>query len=100
MYTLENKDGVCIYKDTMLGIELRLPETNCAGLVQTRQLAAIDEVSAIEKAFAEPVSGKTLSDIVRDKGAKTACVLISDATRGIPTAPMARVAVEIGRAHV
>ena len=94
MYTLENKDGVCIYKDTMLGIELRLPETNCAGLVQTRQLAAIDEVSAIEKAFAEPVSGKTLSDIVRDKGAKTACVLISDATRGIPTAPMARVAVD------
>lgn len=85
MYTLENKDGVCIYKDTMLGIELRLPETNCAGLVQTRQLAAIDEVSAIEKAFAEPVSGKTLHEIVRDKGAKTACVLISDATRGIPT---------------
>lgn len=94
MYTLENKDGVCIYKDTMLGIELRLPETNCAGLVQTRQLAAIDERTAIEKAFAEPVSGKTLSDIVRDKGAKTACVLISDATRGIPTAPMARVAVD------
>lgn len=94
MYTLENKDGVCIYKDTMLDIELRLPETNCAGLVQTRQLAAIDERTAIEKAFAEPVSGKTLSDIVRDKGAKTACVLISDATRGIPTAPMARVAVD------
>ena len=46
MYTLEYKDGVCIYKDTMLGIELRLPEANCAGMVQTRQLAAIDEVSA------------------------------------------------------
>lgn len=94
MYTLENKDGVCIYKDTMLGIELRLPEANCAGMVQTRQLAAIDEVTAIEKAFAEPVSGKTLHEIVRDKGAKTACVLISDATRGIPTAPMAKVAVD------
>ena len=94
MYTLENKDGVCIYKDTMLGIELRLPEANCAGMVQTRQLAAIDEVTAIEKAFAEPVSGKTLHEIVRDKGAKTACVLISDATRGIPTAPIAKVAVD------
>ena len=94
MYTLENKDGVCIYKDTMLGIELRLPEANCAGMVQTRQLAAIDERTAIEKAFAEPVSGKTLHEIVRDKGAKTACVLISDATRGIPTAPMAKVAVD------
>ena len=94
MYTLEYKDGVCIYKDTMLGIELRLPEANCAGMVQTRQLAAIDEVTAIEKAFAEPVSGKTLHEIVRDKGAKTACVLISDATRGIPTAPMAKVAVD------
>ena len=41
MYTLENKDGVCIYKDTMLGIELRLPEANCAGMVQTRQLSLI-----------------------------------------------------------
>ena len=50
MYTLENKDGVCIYKDTMLGIELRLPVENCAGMVQTRQLPAIDESSAIEKA--------------------------------------------------
>ena len=94
MYTLEKKDGVCVYKDTMLGIELRLPEENCAGMVQTRELPAIDGQGAIEKAFSEPVSGKTLSEIARDKGAKTACILISDATRGIPTAPMAKVAVD------
>ena len=81
MYTLENKDGVCIYKDTMLGIELRLPEANCAGMVQTRQLAAIDEVTAIEKAFAEPVSGKTLHEIVRDKGAKTCLLYTSPSPR-------------------
>ncbi len=94
MYSLEKINGVCIYKDTMLGIELRLPEENCAGMVQTRQLPAIDECSAIEKAFSEPVSGKRLCDITREKGAKTACILISDATRGIPTAPMAKAAVE------
>ena len=95
MYTLENKDGVCIYKDTMLGIELR-PAGSQLRREWCRQgsLRAIDEVTAIEKAFAEPVSGKTLHEIVRDKGAKTACVLISDATRGIPTAPMAKVAVD------
>lgn len=94
MYSLERINGVCVYKDTMLGIELRLPEENCAGMVQTRQLPAIDECSAIEKAFSEPVSGKRLCDITREKGAKTACILISDATRGIPTAPMAKAAVE------
>ncbi len=94
MYSLENKDGMCVYKDSMLGIELRLPEENCAGMVQTRQLPAIDGVGAIEKAFTHPVSGKTLHEIVREKDAKTACVLISDATRGIPTAPMAKVTVD------
>ena len=94
MYTLETKNGLCTYKDTMLGIEMTLPEANCAGLVQTRQLPAIDGLDAIEKAFAQPVSGKRLSDIAREKGGKTACILISDATRGIPTAPMAKVAVE------
>ena len=40
MYSLEKINGVCVYKDTMLGIELRLPEENCAGMVQTRQLPA------------------------------------------------------------
>ena len=94
MYTLETKNGLCTYKDTMLGIEMTLPEANCAGLVQTRQLPAIDGLDAIEKAFAQPVSGKRLSDIAREKGGKTACILTSDATRGIPTAPMAKVAVE------
>ena len=94
MYTLETKNGLCTYKDTMLGIEMTLPEANCAGLVQTRQLPAIDGLDAIEKAFAQPISGKRLSDIAREKGGKTACILISDATRGIPTAPMAKVAVE------
>lgn len=94
MYTLQTKDGVCVYKDSMLGIELRLPEANCAGMVQTRQLPALESMDEVRASFAAPVSGLTLRDIVRQKQAKTACVLISDATRGIPTAPMARLVVE------
>lgn len=94
MYSLEKIGGECVYTDTMLGIQMRLPEKNCAGMVQTRQLSAIESEAEVKKAFDNPVSGKRLSEIVREKNAVSACVLISDATRGIPTAPMAKVAVE------
>ena len=94
MYSLKKSGGECVYTDDMLGITLRIPEKNCAGMVQTQQLPALGGIEEVRRAFARPVSGKTLAEIAREKCAHSACVLISDATRGIPTAPMAQVACE------
>ena len=44
----------------------------------------------VSKAVLSPVAGgERLRDIVKRKNAVTACVIVSDATRGVPTAKVA-----------
>ena len=94
MYKLERQGDTCVFTDDELDVSFAVPEKNCAGMFQTSQLPAIEDESELRSAFEEPVSGLRLRDIVRKKGAGSACVLVSDATRGIPTAPLAAIAVE------
>lgn len=94
MYVLENKNNSAIFCDTELGVSFSVPQADSMGMVQTKQIDAIEDPSQLRRAFENPVSGKRLSEMVKDLGSKTACILISDATRGIPTAPLAAIAVE------
>ena len=94
MYKLERQGGSCVFTDDELNVSFSVPEKNCVGMFQTSQLPAIEDEAALRRAFEEPVSGRRLRDIVQIKGARTACILVSDATRGIPTAPLAAIAVE------
>lgn len=94
MYILENNNGNSVFKDTELDVRFSVPSECCAGMVQTHQLPPIEDPALLKRAFENPVSGKRLRDIARESGSKTACILISDATRGIPTAPLAAIAVE------
>lgn len=94
MYKLERQGGACIFTDDELNVRFSVPDKNCMGMFQTSPLTAIEDEAALRRAFEEPVSGSRLSDIVRGKGAKSACILVSDATRGVPTAPLAKIAVE------
>lgn len=94
MYVLENKNDSAIFSDTELGVSFSIPQADSMGMVQTKQIDAIEDPTQLRRAFENPVSGKRLSDMVRERGSKTACILISDATRGIPTAPLAAIAVE------
>ena len=94
MYKLELQDDTCVFTDDELNVRFAVPEKNCVGMFQTSPLPAIEDESELRRAFEEPVSGLRLRDIVRRKGAGSACVLVSDATRGIPTAPLAAIAVE------
>ncbi len=64
-----------------------------AELCGTKHLDAMEEEAA-RKAVIDPVSGKRLSVIAEEKGARTACVLISDATRAVPTAELAGYVIE------
>lgn len=94
MYKLENNNGITVFTDTELGISFSVPEKDCMGMQMTKQLPAIEDAEELKKAFLNPVSGKRLAEIAREKQAKTACVLISDATRGVPTAPLAKICVD------
>ena len=94
MYQLSTENGRAVYSDSELGISFSIPEEDCMGMVQTEELPAIDSRESIRKAFLNPVSGKRLADIARERAAKTAAILISDATRGVPTAQLAPFVVE------
>ena len=82
-------DDEAIYEDTDLNVKFNVPARDCLGMKYTQEISALDEKKDIEKAFCNPVSGKRLSEIAKEKKSKTAAVLISDATRGIPNAILA-----------
>ena len=94
MYTLRTEKGISTFEDTMLNVQFSVSEKNCLGMKQTSQIPPLEKSNELRNAFEHPVSGKRLSDIARERGSKTACVLISDATRGIPTSTLAEYVVE------
>ncbi len=94
MYTLERQGDSCVFFDDELNVRFSVPAENCAGMLQTSQLPAIEDEAVLRQAFENPVSGLKLRDIAKNSGAKSACILVSDATRGVPTAPLAAIAVD------
>ncbi|MBR5681608.1 MAG: nickel-dependent lactate racemase, partial [Clostridia bacterium] len=94
MYQLTFENGMAVYTDTELGISFSVPEEDCLGLVQTGELPELSDRETIRQAVRNPVSGKRLAEIARERAAKTAAILISDATRGVPTAALAPFVVE------
>ena len=94
MYQISYNNGLAVYTDTELGITFSVPEEDCIGMVQTKELPELKDREIIRHAFQKPVSGSRLSEITRERKAKSAAVLISDATRGVPTAELAPFVVE------
>ena len=94
MYQLKYQNGIAVYTDTELNLSFTVPEEECMGMLQTAELPALRNREEIRRAFQSPVSGKRLSEIARESGAKSAAILISDATRGVPTAGLAPLVTE------
>ena len=85
MYRIE-KDGKRIrYIDEEEKREAALPLENFMGIYETGNPPPVKEED-IEKAVISPAGrGEGLRDLVSRKGAETAAIIISDATRGVPT---------------
>jgi nickel-dependent lactate racemase len=63
--------------------QLKLDDKNVIGVLQLKESSGIPDVIAAEKeALANPIGSKRLSQIA--KGKKTACIVVSDYTRGCP----------------
>lgn len=94
MYTIERLDGLVTYRDKAEQITLSIPEADFAGMLQTKSIPSLTDDDAFRRAVLMPISGLPLSQIARIKQAKTACILVSDATRAVPTARVAAIIVD------
>lgn len=82
------------YSDEELSVRMTVPDGWTAELAQTPELRAIDDEKWIEQAIYHPQYGSSLKTIAEEKQAKSACVLVSDATRAVPTSRLIRYVVQ------
>lgn len=94
MYRLNWEKNNAIYEDQLLGMSFETPQGWDAKMVQTPQIPSIKDELEIEKAVKNPAFGPPLRELAREKKAKTASILVSDATRAVPTARLLKYAAE------
>lgn len=85
MYEIQVKDGMARYLDDVEGISLSVPAKNCLGMAAIKPIPPITDPAVYEQIIQNPVSGKRLSEIARERGAKSACIIVSDSSRRVPT---------------
>ena len=94
MYQTEKSDDSIKYMDLFENVELELPSCEFAGLVLAPVLPSIQSQEEIKQLACQPIDGPSLTELVESRLAKSACILISDATRQVPTRDIARYLVE------
>ncbi len=94
MYQLKQKNGSWEYIDQNLGMAVPIPSGYRAEIVSTPDVEAIKSEADVEEAVKNPQYGTSLKEIVEEKHAETACILVSDATRAVPTARILKYIVE------
>ena len=93
MYHLEKKEK-WIYTDRELDMKVTVPPGWKAVKLETPRLPALPDKEDVKKAIKCPVYGKSIKNLVVEKNAKSACVLVSDATRAVPTAQIMKYVAE------
>ena len=94
MYTISEVGNLVVYEDKTEGHELSLPKENFGGFAMVGDVPEIAEEEAYINAVTHPVDGMRLCEIAANRRAKKACVLISDATRSVPTNKVAGIIVD------
>lgn len=94
MYRLESIEGTEKYIDQVLDVTFEVPQGWKGAYTQTPPLNPIEDEKIVEDAIKNPKFGLSLQEIVKKKQAKNACVLVSDATRAVPTSRQLRFVVE------
>ena len=74
------------YTDEVEQITFEIPKGDFAGLIFGKPMASLpDPFAATRAAMDAPMGTKRLTDIAKERHAKTASVIVSDGTRGVPT---------------
>ncbi|MDE7067730.1 MAG: lactate racemase domain-containing protein, partial [Schaedlerella arabinosiphila] len=90
MYQLKRNELEWEYIDKNLGIRFTVPGECTAKLLLTPDAEAIQSEADVEESVKNPRYGQSLRKIAEKKHARSACILVSDATRAVPTARIIR----------
>lgn len=94
MYQLDLRGNTATFSDDVRGLSLSLPAGQCLGMAQTAPIPPLTDPQQLIRAVRQPIQGPPLSQLARERQARSACVLVSDATRAVPTALVAPIVVE------
>jgi nickel-dependent lactate racemase len=89
LYDLHYESQFAVYNDHEEHRSIRVPGEYCLGLFEAGDPPLMQDETACLKSLLFPTSGPSLPEIVKKKDAKTAAIMISDVTRGVPTRKVA-----------
>lgn len=93
MYKVIEKNNQACYMDDIEDITLKISQELSMGMVEIGEMPAVEESAYLDSVM-NPIGSTRLKDIAARRNAKSACVLVSDATRNVPTAKVADILVK------
>ncbi len=84
MYSIQEQGNTAVYRDRIENVEISVEKQRCLGLIGIEEPPAVSWPDAFLSAFRSPLGTPRLRDLSR--GAKKVAVIVSDSTRGVPTA--------------
>lgn len=85
LYDLVISGTKAIYTDAEEGVRLRADASLVIGMEQVPEFPPLPDDYDYAAALDAPSAGRPLGAIAREKKARSACIIISDITRGVPT---------------
>lgn len=99
MYSIKERGPNIVYRDAIENVEISAPGEQCLGLIGFEEPAAVSWPEDFRAAFRSPIQAPPLRDIAR--GARRVAIIVSDSTRGVPTAKvMPMILEELGSAGI
>ena len=96
MYSLSEDGTKIVYRDRIEDVTISLDKAQCLGMRGFEEPPAISWPEDFEDAFAKPCGTQLLRECA--KGARRVAVMVSDSTRGVPTAKVLPMVIDIPRA--
>lgn len=93
MYKILTENNKARYIDDVEKVEIEIPGDFCMGMAEIDGMKSVEENEYLDSIL-HPIKGKRLKDIVLEQNAKSACILVSDATRNVPTQKVAGILVQ------
>lgn len=84
MYTVDRQNGDVVYRDQVENVQLKIPAASYLGLLQINDPPPLQWPRDYQAAFRSPVGTPPLKKLAVK--AKRVAIIVSDATRGVPTA--------------
>jgi len=99
MYSIHEEGSKAIYRDAAEAVEISIGRNQCLGLIGIQEPPAVLWPEDFREAFAVPSGTPCLQDLAQ--GAGRVAIIVSDPTRGVPTAKVMPILLEkLGSAGV